>query len=68
MPTRLLKIYVFKQNYLDYGNCYKILVNSIENGDVTHTVSGTPVGSTYEVGLDEAGTYKSTIVFTITSK
>ena len=58
----------FKQNYKDYGNCYQIFASSVETGDVTHTVSGTPVANTYEAGLDEAGSYQSTIVFTITSK
>lgn len=59
---------VFKQNYKDYGNCYQIFASTVENGDVTLNVTGTPVGTTYEAGLDEAGTYKSTVVFTITSK
>ncbi len=59
---------IFRQNYKEYGNCYQIYASTVENGDITFNVSGTPAGTTYEAGLDEAGTYKSTIVFTITSK
>ena len=70
-PTALTltggRTYSFLQNYQDYGNCYAIHAGAVETGNVTHTVSGSPVGTTYEAGLDEAGTYKSTIVFTITS-
>ena len=63
------RTYDFKLNYKEYGNCYAIYAGSSENpGDITHTVSGTPSTNTYESGLDEAGTYKSTIVFTVASK
>ena len=58
----------FETNYKDYGRCYVIYDNGAETGDVTLSVLGTPCTNTYEVGLDEAGTYKSTIVFTIASK
>ena len=58
----------FHTNYKEYGNCFVILANDSESGDVTHTVSGTPCTGTYEVGLDESGSYKSVIQFTITSK
>jgi len=58
----------FKTNYKDYGNCYAIFVQKAKAADITHTVQGTPSANTYEVGIDEAGNYKSTIMFTIVSK
>lgn len=59
---------IFRQNYKDYGNCYQIFASTVELGDITHNVSGTPSANTYEAGLDEAGTYKSVVMFTIVSK
>ena len=58
----------FKTNYKDYGNCHAIFVQKAVATDVTHTVQGTPCANTYEVGIDEAGDYKATIMFTIVSK
>ena len=58
----------FKTNYKDYGNCHAIFVDDATSTTVTHIVQGTPCTNTYEVGADEAGNYKSTILFTIVSK
>ena len=58
----------FKVNYKDYGNCYAIFLDGLVSGTVTHQVSGTPCSNTYEMSVDEAGTYKSTIEFTIVAK
>ena len=58
----------FKTNYKEYGNCYAIFIGKARSTDVTHTVQGTPKANTYQSGLDQSGTYKSTIEFTIVSK
>jgi len=58
----------FKTNYKDYGNCYAIFMQNAVATDVTHIVQGSPSSNTYEVGIDEAGDYKSTIEFTVVSK
>ncbi len=58
----------FKVNYKDYGNCHAIFVQHATATTVTHVVQGSPSANTYEVGIDEAGDYKSTICFTIVSK
>ena len=59
---------VFKINYKDYGNCYAIFLDGAVSTGIRHNVSGTPSANTYEMSVDEAGTYKSTIEFTIVSK
>lgn len=58
----------FKPNYKDYGNCHVIFMGHAVSTDVTHTVQQTPCPNTYEVGIDEAGNYKATIMFTVVSK
>ena len=58
----------YQTGYGSYGDCYVILDNGAETGDVTFTVSGTPCANTYEPGLDEEGNYTSVIMFTIASK
>ena len=58
----------FIPNYKTYGNCYAITMGKAVSTDVTHTVQGTPCANTYEVGIDEAGDYKATIMFTIVNK
>ena len=58
----------FETGYGIYGDCYVILDNGAETGDVTFTVSGTPCSNTYEAGLDQEGSYKSVMTFTIASK
>ena len=58
----------FQTGYGTYGDCYVILDNGAETGDVTFSVSGTPCANTYEAGLDQEGSYKSVIMFTIASK
>ena len=50
------------------GACYVVKVNGGDKGTVTHTVSGTPISGTYNVGQDQAGTYQATVTFTSYSK
>ena len=58
----------FKTNYKDYGNCHVITMGYAVATDVTHTVQGTPSANTYEPGNDEAGSYQTTIQFTVVAK
>ena len=58
----------FKINYKDYGNCYAIFLHDLIQTGVTHIVNGTPSSNTYEMSVDEAGSYRSTIEFTIVAK
>jgi len=58
----------FKTNYKDYGNCWAVFMQKATATDVTHTVQGTPSANTYEVGIDQAGDYRATIMFTVVSK
>lgn len=58
----------FEADYSEYGDCYVVLDNGAETGDITFNITGTPCANTYEAGLDQAGSYKSVMVFTITSK
>lgn len=50
------------------GSCYVIKINGGTEGTVTHTVGGTPISGTYNVGQDQAGTYQATVTFTSYSK
>lgn len=58
----------FETSYGVYGDCYVVLDNGAEIGDVTFSVLGTPCSNTYEAGLDQEGNYKAVMMFTITSK
>ena len=58
----------FKIDYKDYGNCWAIFLHDLISTDVTHIVNGTPCANTYEMSVDEAGTYSATIEFTIVAK
>ena len=55
----------FIPNYKTYGNCHVITLDGAVSTGITHQVSGTPCANTYEMSVDEAGTYRSTIEFTI---
>ena len=51
-----------------YTDCYQILLNSAEEGTVTCEVGATPVSGTYNVGLDQSGTYQATVTLTAVGK
>lgn len=58
----------FQQNHGIYGDCYVVKVNNNSEGSLEHLVGTTPVGKTYGIGQDAAGTYKATVTFTAVSK
>ena len=55
-------------SYGTYGPCYVIKLNNATHSTYNFMVGGTPVANTYSNTLDEAGSYKSTITFTVTPK
>ena len=59
---------VFNANYGQYGNCYVIKLNNETDGTFTHTVSQNPVSGTYNVGQDQAGSYQTMIMLSVTPK
>ena len=71
-PTTVSATNGFEANFqvgnATYGDCYVVLSNGNEESDITYTIGTSPCPGTYEVGRDESGTYKSTMVITIASK
>lgn len=51
-----------------YGDCYLVKVNGETEGTLTHQVSGSPVGSTYNLTRDTSGTYQAIVTFTAVAK
>jgi len=59
----------YTPNYGVYGDCYVIKVNdSTGPAEFNFIINTNPYGSTYKVGQEEAGSYKSTITLTVTPK
>ena len=58
----------FEASNAQYGACYAIKVNGGKEGTVTHIVGGTPISGSYNVGQDQAGTYKATVTLSAVSK
>jgi len=59
----------FHYNNPTYGDYYKIMVNGDqEERKVTQKISSTPIGVSYSVGEDEAGTYQAIVTFTAVAK
>lgn len=58
----------YQPSYGLYGDCYVVKVNNASEGILEHIVQTTPVGKTYMIGQDAAGTYKTTVTFTAVSK
>ena len=52
----------------NYSNCYRLKLNSSQEGSLTHTVGTTPVTNTYILSQDAAGTYQATITLTAVAK
>lgn len=55
-------------SYGTYGPCYVIKLNNATSSTLSFMIGGTPVANTYSNTLDEAGSYSSTITFTVTPK
>lgn len=51
-----------------YGACWIVRVNNANEGTLIQTIGGTPIGRTYTLGDDAAGTYRATITFTAIAK
>ena len=51
-----------------YGACWVVRVNNANEGTLIQTIGGTPIGRTYKLGDDAAGTYRATITFTAIAK
>lgn len=51
-----------------YGYCYVLDIGSEQEVEVTHTVSKDSVSGTYDIGLDQAGTYRAVVYLTAVSK
>lgn len=58
----------FTPDNLTYGNCYVIKLNGASEGSVNHKIDTTPVAGSYNVGQDQAGSYKATVQFTAYTK
>ena len=58
----------YKTSLQGYENCYAIILNTAETGNVIGTVGTTPDGGTYNVGQDAPGTYQATVTITAVGK
>lgn len=59
---------VTESTHASYGNCYKVTLNSTQEGTLTHTVGTTPMANTYILSQDSSGTYQATITLTAIAK
>ena len=58
----------FSSGDTTYGNCYVIKLNGASEGTVNHKIGTTPIAGSYNVGQDQAGSYKATVQFTAYTK